>query len=191
MGFWWHIEWPPAIKQRTLHHVSDGTTGKLIDINCLEYATILINYAASTHYWHTLDNISRRNIAYPTTLIWADNTTADTWTRKGCKRSMIGRSLGRLQCALMMNNPVGINTDHITTHANIIADKISRHKSESDSLLHFHLLSQEFPSLRGCRRFLLSHALLSAIMDSLLSAPMIDPLSINEQVLNNPGRIAT
>jgi hypothetical protein len=191
MGFWWCIEWPLNIRQRTLRHVSNGTSGKLIDINCLEYATILINYAASTHYWCTLGNTSKKKIDYPTTLIWADNTTADTWTRKGCKRSLIGRSLGQLQSALMINNPVGINTNHITTHANIIADKISRHKSESDSLLHFHTLSQEFPSLKGCLRFLPSHALLSAIMDSLLSAPMIDPLSINAQVLNNPGRIVT
>jgi hypothetical protein len=91
----------------------------------------------------------------------------------------------------MLNNPVGITASHITTDANIIADRISRHKHDTDSLLLFSTLQQEYPLLRTCQRFHPSPELLSAIMDSLLSANGIDPLAVSAQLQNNPGRTAT
>jgi hypothetical protein len=191
MQFWWYLEWPQAIRERTLRNISDGRNGQLIDINCLEYATILINYAASIHYWCTLNQRTHLNIEYPSVLLWADNIAAETWAIKGCKRSRAGRCLGRLQCALMLNNPVGITASHVTTDANVIADRISRHKHETDSLLLFSTLQQEYPLLRTCQRFHPSPELLSAIMDSLLSGNGINPLAVSAQLRNYPGKIAT
>ena len=191
MGFWWYLEWPQNIRARTLQHITSSTSGPLIDINCLEYATILINFGPCTHFWCAANNRETKGITYPTCLLWADNTTAEAWTQKGCKKSPVGRSLGRLQCTLMLNNPMGIATGHISTHDNVIADRISRHKLETNTLLHFNQLIQEFPLLTTCQRFHPSPMLLSAIMDSLLSASMIDPLTTNEHVLSNPGKIVT
>lgn len=50
MGFWWFIDWPEEIRSKTLRFVKDGKSGELIDIKALEYATILINFAATIHF---------------------------------------------------------------------------------------------------------------------------------------------
>jgi hypothetical protein len=153
MRFWWWINWDEKIRQRTLRFVKDGKSGKLIDINCLEYATIIINYAACMFFWITEDNIAQQDIPYPRVRIMADNKSSECWATKGCKRSMLGRKLGRLQCAMMMNNPVGLDTGHVDTKTNVIADRISRWKLKTDMLLGFDKLSQDFPQLKCCRRF--------------------------------------
>ena len=120
--------------------MKDRKSGKLIDINCLEYATILINYAASMHFWITKNNISKANIPYPRVRLMADNKSSESWAVKGCKKSMKGRKLGRLQWAMMMNNPVGLDTGHVDTKTNVIADQISRWKRATDTLLGFDTL---------------------------------------------------
>jgi hypothetical protein len=91
----------------------------------------------------------------------------------------------------MLNNPVVITASHVTTDANVIADRISCHKHETDSLLLFSTLQQEYPLLKTCQRFHPSPELLSAIIDSLLSANGINPLAVSAQLRNNPGKIAT
>ena len=189
MRFWWHHEWSEKIRKRTLRYVKDGKDGTLIDINALEYATILINYAACIHFWIINNNCSRKNIPFPRVLIRADNKSAESWAIKGCKRLMIGRRLGRLQCALMINNPVGIDTEYINTKANVIPDRISQFKLKTDTLLGFDILMQEYPQLKSCRRFQPSKELISWISDALLSEKLEDPLALSQELLSNPGRI--
>ncbi len=58
--------------------------------------------------------------------IMADNTCSEVWATKGCKRSFIGRRIGKIQCAMMINNPVGCDLGHVDTKSNVIADRISR-----------------------------------------------------------------
>ena len=109
--------------------------------------------------------------------------------RKGCKVSLPGRALGRFQCALMMNSPVGFSTEYINTKDNKIPDYISRIKKESNLLLSTPELYKKYPSIGVCRRFHPSPMLISYITDALLSRQLIDPLTIREQVQQNPGRI--
>eukprot|EP00804_Cyclotella_cryptica_P000047 CCRYP_013712-RA/>CCRYP_013712-RA protein AED:0.39 eAED:0.38 QI:0/0/0/1/0/0/3/0/198 len=61
--------------------------------------------AACYHFWCTQGNRHHKSVDYPLVHILADNKTAEAWTRKGCKISLAGRALGRVQCALMMNIP--------------------------------------------------------------------------------------
>jgi hypothetical protein len=42
LKFWWYLEWPLSVRERTLRHVKNNTNGTLIDINVLEYATLII-----------------------------------------------------------------------------------------------------------------------------------------------------
>jgi len=191
MKFWWWIDWPLYIRQRTLKYIKDGKSGKLIDINALEYATVIINYAASMHFWITQRNCEAKNIPYPRVLIMADNKSSESWATKGCKRSLIGRRLGRLQCTMMMNNPVGLDTGHVDTKANIIADKISRWKSQTDTLLGFDVLKQEFKQLKSCQRFHPSKELISLVLDALSSDKLINPLEVRELLLKYPGSLAS
>ena len=96
MEYWWYHEWPQDIQKRTLLYIKDDKSGKLIAINGMEYATAIINYAASIHYWCIQKMCQRKHIPYPSVLILIDNTSAESWMRKGCKKSMAGRALGRL-----------------------------------------------------------------------------------------------
>ena len=182
--FWWYLEWSQEIRDRTLRFHKNNADGKLININVLEYASIIINYAAMTLYYRQNCNSSD---PFPLALLFADNVAAEIWTIKGCKRSLLGRALSRLLCALMIGNPLGISTARIDTHSNIIADEISRLKKEQDSLKFFSSLVNSHPQLRGCRRFLPSNELLSAISEALLNGKLSDPLKLNSIVLNNPG----
>lgn len=191
MQLWWYIEWPEHIKQRTLRFVKDGKSGTLIDINALEYATLIIGYAASTYYWVIEDNRSKLGIPYPRSLIRADNKVAGFWAVKGCKRSFVGRSLGRLQSAMMINNPVGLDNSFVDTKTNVIADRISRFKSEANSQREFELLTQEYPQLRCCRRFRPSQELISLILDALLLGKLVDPLEASRVVQSNPGKVTS
>ena len=77
MGFWWHIEWPEEVRRRTLRYIRNDKDGNLISINVLEYATVIINYVASTFYF---TKISPNPVdPYPVVLIKADNTTSESW----------------------------------------------------------------------------------------------------------------
>ena len=180
MKFWWWIDWPQSVKDRTIRVLKDGQSGKLIDINALKYATIIFGYAASIHYWITQGNCARKNIPYPLVRIKADNISSESWTMKGCKRSLVGRRLGRLQCSLMINNPVGLAADRVDTKTNVIADRISRWKKDTDTLLGFETLSQEFPQLKCCRRFHPSQDLISWVLDAMLLEKHADPTTLSQ-----------
>ena len=130
------------------------------------------------YYWVVERNCQAKNIPYPRVLIKDDNAPSEFWAKKGFKRSMIGRRLGRIQCAMMMNNPVGMTTDHVDTHTNVIADKNSRWKSKSDISPGFDKLLQEYSQLKNCRRFHPSNELLSLISDALLLERHLNPLGI-------------
>jgi hypothetical protein len=154
----------------------------------LEYATISINYAAVCA--DVIPNITDNN-PFPTTLIMADNKSAESWTKKGCKASLPGRALGRLQCAHMINNPVGINVDYVNTKENKIADEISRIDRAVDAALFFQSLTQVYPQLSTCRRFHPSAELLSTITAALLYGALPNPIVLAQQLQNNPGNFTS
>ena len=186
--FWWYLEWSPEIRQRTIRFRHNNADGKLISINVLEYASVIINFAAMTLYFQQNQDPSN---PFPLALLFADNVSAEIWALKGCKSSLLGRALGRLLCALLINNPLGLSTARIGTKENEIADQISRLKSEKDSLSFFCTLVQSHPQLRGCRRFLPSKELLSGITEALLTGKLADPLALNRTILSNPGHFTS
>ena len=47
--FWWYIEWPPSIRNRTLRFVFSDENGKLVTINALEYASLIIKYVSAKY----------------------------------------------------------------------------------------------------------------------------------------------
>jgi len=188
MRFYWYIHWPEQIRRQTLRYIKNNDNNTLISINVLEYAALIINYVAATHYFQINPDPSD---PYPSVLLYADNTTAESWVIKACKKSFIGRALGRLQCALMINNNVGINVAHITTKDNVIADRISRVKRETNILPELTSLFQDFPQLKSCNRFLPSAELISLVMQTLLQESVPDPILASRQALCTPGKITT
>ena len=189
LRFWWYFEWPEEVQRLTLRYVVKYKTdsGDIVSINVLEYAAMIITYVAGYHVMVQVDPSARD--PYPLMELWADNTSAETWILKASKASFIGRALSCIQCALMINNPVGITAHYINTHDNVIADRISRILHEKLIPLEFSKLSQEYPELRHCRRFQPSAELISLLMDALLTDKFNNPLDASQRILSAPGRL--
>ncbi len=167
LSFWWHLQWPDHIQARA----AKACTGNTISINALEYAAIIINYVATTAF---LDEPSD-NDPFPTALFFTNNVASEAWIGKGAKKSSSGKALGFLQAAIMINNPVGIHANSISTTDNVIANQISRFPNHSNPLPLFSTLSQQFPQLQHCRRFHPSAELVSTILDALSLTKSPDP----------------
>ena len=190
LKFWWQTEWEGEIQNNTLLHLADNRSGKLVSINALEYMVIIINYAATTlaHSLALKDGSCDKE--YPTLLNLADNTAADSWTRKMCTRSKSGKALSLVLAALMINNPVGLNSRYIEGLKNEIADAISRiHKA--NEMFEISTLMQDFPQLKSCRRFHPSRELLSHLY-AAVSQKWADPLQLPKQLGHfDPAKITT
>ena len=189
LGFWWYFEWPAEVQRLTLRFQRKYKTdnGDLVSINVLEYAAMIITYVAGYHVMVQVNPSSQD--PYPLLELWADNTSAESWILKASKSSLIGRALSRIQCALMINNPVGIWSGYINTHDNIIADRISRILTESLIPFEMPKLFKEFPELRGCRRFQPSPELISLITEALLTDKFVNPLELSRKILSAPGKL--
>ena len=155
LGFWWHIPFPDAVKQRTLSHKQDNKDGLLISINFLEFVTVIINYCATLYCVTTTE---ATNNPFLVLLNVTDNALALSWTAGACKKSTVGRLLARFFCLLMINLPLGINSKWISTDNNKIADNISCIKKESANkesppFFDCSTLTQKYPELRSCSSF--------------------------------------
>jgi hypothetical protein len=183
LGFWWYIEWSPAVQQRSLRYIKDKKSGELIDINVLEYASIIVTYLLCRL------EIDRQGLfrddPYPVVNIKGDNTCAESWAKKGSKKSTMGRALGRVLAALLLNSPVGLRVEHISTTANVVADLISRIKNETHLLTEIPKIQAEHPELAGCKRLHLTSFQTSCIMEAILQADCKDPLAISKQLLTS------
>jgi hypothetical protein len=69
-----------------------------------------------------------------------------------CKQSKIGRMLSHFFCSLLINSPLGINSQLISTIDNEITDNISCLKKQSDidssPAFDYTILKQMYPELR-------------------------------------------
>jgi hypothetical protein len=174
LKFWFTVDWPDTIKRRTIRHLK-AKDQHLISINLLEYAVVILGLAASILAWNELPE---QKPQHPLLLLFTDNTTAESWTRKisGLK-SPQARGLARLFCHLLMFTPdFGIMTKHIDGEKNDVADFLTRlrEKLGPNSRLDFTDIVQKYPQLSSCRRFRPSQELLSALYSTLStgSAPM-------------------
>ena len=164
LKFWWYFEWPSDIRKYTLKYWRSNKDGKLISINVLEYAAMIINYVACSCYLQTHPDPSD---PFPLVRLFGDNSSAESWMTKTCTSSLQGRALGRILCALMIDNPVGTDIQHVTTENNGTADAISCFKSESYTLRGIAFLMQDCPQLAGSEQFQPSSTLISLIMDTI------------------------
>jgi hypothetical protein len=133
--FWWYLEWPKPIQDCTLHHVKARNDPLLVSINSLEYSVKLI----------TIESKDSWDYPHPVYLLEWDNTTGKSWLTKGCTSSVTGRSLARLQAALLLDQGVGYHFGRIDTKSNLIADGLSCIPSESSLSLTNSLCSSHMP----------------------------------------------
>jgi hypothetical protein len=171
-GFWWHLPFPEGVKQRTLLHKKDIADGLLISINVLEFVTVIINYCAALHTVFTKKPTSN---PYPVLLNVTDNLSALSWTIGACRKSRIVRLLARFFCSLLINSPLGINSQWISMLHNAIVNDISRAKTATSECTHSHpsfdysSLQQKYPELSHCSFFQPAPELISLILEIVLT----------------------
>ncbi len=141
----------------------------LVLINVLEFVTVIINYCAALHVVWTspiTDN------PHPVILNVTDNLSALSWTLHMCKQSKIWRMLACFCCSLLINLPLGINSQWISMIDNKIADNISHLKKQSDNnsspAFNYTILKQTYPELRHCSFFQIQPELILLIWDIVL-----------------------
>jgi hypothetical protein len=169
--FWWHVEWPNEIKSLTLKNIAVSRkcndTCQLVSINLLEFVVEIINYAAATVLFQ--QKLSTYEHEYPFLQNWTDNKTAKAWLRKAATRTEKGKSLQRILCSIMINNPMGIKSEYIKGEQNVIADYISRIFSSQNNASSFDTLFHKFPQMKHWLRFHPSQELLSFLSSALLA----------------------
>lgn len=138
----------------------------LISINYLEYMVIILAYNTFLDSIEYLNSFS--GSSYSKGLFLTDNTTADSWTRKMATSSLMGKRLNRIFCSLLMNQDLGIDSDHIPGDRNNCADSISCLLLHSLSSLTS--LLQEYPFLHFFHQYYPPHELLSMIFSSLTTS---------------------
>ena len=80
-----------------------------------------------------------------------DNMSSTTWANKNCKYSLIGRRLARFFIGLLMGTNIGIQAEWLSTHANFIADHISRLKdADGNGDFDYAALKITYPCLKPC-----------------------------------------
>jgi hypothetical protein len=170
LRFQWNICFPDELVQRTLQFKTNNNGGMLMLINVLEFVMVIINYCAALHVVRTspvTDN------PHPVILNITGNSSALSWTLHMCKRSKIGQMLARFFCSLLINMPLGINSQWISTIDNKIADDIPRLKKQSDNnsfpAFDYTILKQMYPKLRHCSFFQIQPELISLIWDIVLT----------------------
>jgi hypothetical protein len=166
LRFWWILKWPLEIANQTVRHLQKGDT-RLISINKLEYASIVISLAASIFSWEALP-VDQCPI-HPMILSWTDNTTAEAWTRKIAGRTgPQGKALLRIFAHLLMFSDVGVHAAYIKGEENPIADYLSCLRDQDNfSQFQYESLVTQYPRLKQCRRFLPSQELLSLVYSVL------------------------
>jgi len=175
LRFWWVVEWPDSIRQRSIRYLPQGDKS-LVSINMLEYAALIIGLAGAIVCWEALPMADRP--PFPMLLSWTDNTTAESWTRKiAGMRGPQGRGLARIFAHILMFSAVGVRAAYVPGEMNTIADYLSRiREADNFSQLSHASLLQRFPQLQSCRRFRPSRELLSLICTTLSSGCTSIPL---------------
>jgi hypothetical protein len=170
LGFWWHICFPDKVIQRTLRFKTSNNNGMLVLINVLEFVTVIINYCTALHVVWTSPVTDD---PHPVILNVTNNSSALSWTLHTYKRSKIGQMLARFFCSLLINLPLGINSQWISMINNKIADDISCLKKQSDNnsspAFDYTILKQTYPELRHFSFFQIQHELILLIWDIMLT----------------------
>ncbi len=170
LGFWWQIHFPDEVVQRTLQFKTNNNDGMLALINVLEFVTVIINYCTALHVVRTSPVTED---PHSVILNVTDISSALSWTLHTCKRSKIGQMLACFFCSLLINSPLGINSQWISTIDNKIADDISCLKKHSDNnsspAFDYTILKQRYPELRHCSFFQIQPELILLIWDIVLT----------------------
>ncbi len=192
LGFWWHICFPDEVVQCTLQFKTNNDNGMLLFINVLDFVTVIINYCAILHVvWTSFIT----DDFHPVILNVTDNSSALSWTLHMCKQSKIGHMLACFFCSLLINSPLGINSQWINTINHKIAYNISCLKKHSDNnsspAFDYTILKQTYPELRHCSFFQIQPELILLIWETMLTKKQPNHKEVQTLKLRLLGELTT
>ena len=132
--------------------------------------TGIINYCAALHVVWTSPVTDNPHLVI---LNITNNSSALSWTLHTCMQSKIGQMLSCFFCSLLINLPLGISSQWISTIDNKIKDNISclrKHSHNNSSpAFNYTILKQTYPELRHCSFFQIQPKLTLLIWDIMLT----------------------
>lgn len=170
LRFFFFLPWSDQVKKRNIVRYMKGMVVKadLITINDLEFAVIILMYAATIVAAAEMTDLPAGG--HPVALFETDSMTAlSRLERPPTRGSVVCSALLRVFAAVQIGAPVGVNAQHIAGKDNVIADDISRPLSHATDTSHLQDLYRLHPRLRGYRRYLPSAELVSAICTALVA----------------------
>ena len=195
LKFWWFVKWPHKIKNKTLPFFVKkykNLKGHIISINLLEYATIIISYAAAHMLFNNNPSLALQ--PYPLIQIKTDNKSALSWTKRAASSTDEGKALARILTSLMISSDLGLSAEFIPGSENHLADSLSR-MSTKQKFSSFSSLSQEYKQLHLCKRFVPNPLFLCRLWDALLlkqAHPLLPPEQLGQLLLEkDTGRISS
>ena len=147
----------------------------MVTINDLEFAVIIINFAAATLCLRLMEDVL--GSGHPVLLNHTDNTSALAWLTKTPHNTRAGAALMRLFASLHKHSKWSIRAKYISTKDNEIADVITRPDLRDSSTHDLSSLILKYPELQQCRRFVPSDELISETSSALSTASLRDDLS--------------
>ena len=105
---WSHLQFPNAAVKLTLIELRDNRDIDLISVNVLEFLTVSIDYCVA-YTVITTEHVTE--YPHPALLSMTDSTSAHSWTNHPCTNSMLGKSLAKCFCSLLMDYKLGVNSD--------------------------------------------------------------------------------
>ncbi len=107
----------------------------LILIKVLEFVMVIINYCAALHVvWTSLVT----DDPHPVILNVTNNSSVLSWTLHMCKQSKTGQMLSCFFCSLLINLPLGINSQWISTQ--LMTRLLTKFLVSKSNLTLIHLL---------------------------------------------------
>jgi hypothetical protein len=164
----------------------------LVLINILEFVTVIINYCATLHVVRTSPVTDD---PHPVILNVTNNSSALSWTLHTCKRSKIRQMLAHFFCSLLIDLPLGINSQWISTIDNKIADDISCLKKQTDNnsspAFDYTILKQTYPELRHCSFFQIQPELILLTWDIMLTKNRLNHEEVQTLKQRPLGKLTT
>lgn len=175
LRFWFDITWSEAVRH--------ALETRKIDINCLEFIVVILQYAAAIERFKNLPAETLRQLfpsgicsQFPVVLVMTDNTSAAAWaTKLSTSSTKNGHNLILVFAELLRQSAIGINSEHIRGVDNEVADFLSR----PDSLLllrpaRIAQIFQKYNYLQTWHFFQPSPGLLQLLASSLSKKPSPD-----------------
>jgi hypothetical protein len=129
LQFWFDITWS--------ENVRTTLKSKQIDIKCLEFIVVLLQYVTAIERFRHLPNAIRHRLypsgtcsQFPVVLVLTDNSSAAAWAKKlSTSSAKNGHHLILVFAELVRQATLGINSEHIPGVDNEVADFLSRPNS--------------------------------------------------------------